>query len=184
MARITVEDCLEKMNNRFELVLVAADRARQLLTGEAKTRLDWGKDKATVLALREIAGGLVEIDEFTNRVRSVHKEEKEEPLFPVSSKPSLGMMESLASAVESSTSAPKQEVERRPFESSSAPSGRTSSAMASMIPSVVLDKDRSTEDSKTLSANIIPPVMVSASQPANSASDEDKDAESDEGASS
>lgn len=57
MARITVEDCLEKVNNRFELVLLAAKRARQLESGEAEPTLDWENDKATVVALREIAAG-------------------------------------------------------------------------------------------------------------------------------
>jgi DNA-directed RNA polymerase subunit omega len=58
MARITVEDCLDNVANRFELVLVAAKRARQLANGAATT-LAWENDKPTVLALREIADGLV-----------------------------------------------------------------------------------------------------------------------------
>lgn len=57
MARVTVEDCVEKIPNRFELVLVAAKRARKLTTGAAQPCLDWENDKATVLALREIAAG-------------------------------------------------------------------------------------------------------------------------------
>lgn len=57
MARVTVEDCLEYVDNRFELVLVASKRARQLANG-AETTLEWDKDKPTVLALREIAEGL------------------------------------------------------------------------------------------------------------------------------
>ena len=56
MARITVEDCLEKVDNRFHLVRVASKRARQLMNGKDPT-LDWDNDKATVLALREIAAG-------------------------------------------------------------------------------------------------------------------------------
>ncbi len=58
MARITVEDCLENVANRFELVLVAAKRARQLSHGQ-EARLPWENDKPTVMALREIAEGLV-----------------------------------------------------------------------------------------------------------------------------
>jgi DNA-directed RNA polymerase subunit omega len=58
MARITVEDCLENVDNRFQLVLVATKRARQLSRG-AEGKLPWENDKATVLALREIAEGLV-----------------------------------------------------------------------------------------------------------------------------
>jgi len=56
MARVTVEDCLEHIDNRFNLVLVAAKRARQLANGKDAT-LAWDNDKATVLALREIAEG-------------------------------------------------------------------------------------------------------------------------------
>ena len=58
MARVTVEDCLENIANRFELVLLASKRARQLSRGVAPL-VDWDKDKPTVVALREIAGGLV-----------------------------------------------------------------------------------------------------------------------------
>ncbi len=58
MARITVEDCLDNVANRFELVLVASKRARQLANGAATT-LAWENDKPTVLALREIADGLI-----------------------------------------------------------------------------------------------------------------------------
>lgn len=56
MARVTVEDCLEKVNTRFQLVLVAARRARQLSAG-AEASLPWENDKPTVMALREIAAG-------------------------------------------------------------------------------------------------------------------------------
>ena len=56
MARITVEDCLEKVENRFHLVRVASKRARQIMNGKEPT-LNWDNDKATVLALREIAAG-------------------------------------------------------------------------------------------------------------------------------
>jgi DNA-directed RNA polymerase subunit omega len=58
MARLTVEDCLEHVDNRFNLVLLAAKRARALALG-AKPLLDVENDKPTVLALREIAAGLV-----------------------------------------------------------------------------------------------------------------------------
>nr|VFK39322.1 MAG: DNA-directed RNA polymerase subunit omega [Candidatus Kentron sp. SD]VFK44037.1 MAG: DNA-directed RNA polymerase subunit omega [Candidatus Kentron sp. SD]VFK77776.1 MAG: DNA-directed RNA polymerase subunit omega [Candidatus Kentron sp. SD] len=59
MARITVEDCLEKTASRFELVLLASKRARQLSRG-AIPLLDEDGDKPTVLALREIAAGQVD----------------------------------------------------------------------------------------------------------------------------
>lgn len=57
MARVTVEDCLRFVNNRFELVLLAAKRARQLARGSVEPVVPWGGDKATVVALREIATG-------------------------------------------------------------------------------------------------------------------------------
>ncbi|SCN46951.1 DNA-directed RNA polymerase subunit omega [methanotrophic endosymbiont of Bathymodiolus puteoserpentis (Logatchev)] len=58
MARVTVEDCLDNVGNRFELVLLAAKRARQLEKG-AEEFVPRGKDKVTVIALREIAEGHV-----------------------------------------------------------------------------------------------------------------------------
>ena len=63
MARITVEDCLKTVPNRFELVLAATYRARQLVQGHA-ARVD-AKDKATVVALREIAAGVTDRDTLT-----------------------------------------------------------------------------------------------------------------------
>lgn len=59
MARITVEDCMQNVDNLFELVLIAAKRARQLSNG-APTELEWENDKPTVVALREIAEGTVD----------------------------------------------------------------------------------------------------------------------------
>jgi len=58
MARVTVEDCLDKIDNRFELVLLATRRARQLEHGK-EPLVDWDNDKPTVVALREIAEGLI-----------------------------------------------------------------------------------------------------------------------------
>lgn len=58
MARTTVEDCLENVDNRFQLVLVASKRARAISKG-ADTMVDVHDDKPTVIALREIAKGLV-----------------------------------------------------------------------------------------------------------------------------
>ncbi|SMM97798.1 DNA-directed RNA polymerase omega subunit [uncultured Candidatus Thioglobus sp.] len=59
MARVTVEECLDFVENRFELVLVAAKRAHQLSSGGHRSTLDVGKDKPTVVALREIEAGLI-----------------------------------------------------------------------------------------------------------------------------
>jgi DNA-directed RNA polymerase subunit omega len=58
MARVTVEDCLAHVDNRFDLVLLATKRARQLANGVEPT-LPWDKDKPTVMALREIADGRI-----------------------------------------------------------------------------------------------------------------------------
>ena len=67
MARITVDACLEKVPNRFELTLLAAYRARQLANGsEPLVPVHGNKDKATVIALREIAAGKVGV-EMLNR---------------------------------------------------------------------------------------------------------------------
>lgn len=59
MARITVEDCLENIENRFELVLTATKRARQIGHG-AEPLVEEENDKPTVIALREIADGLID----------------------------------------------------------------------------------------------------------------------------
>lgn len=67
MARVTVEDCLDRVDNRFQLVLVATKRARQVAMG-AQPMVDGGNDKPTVIALREIADGHVDrgiLDEVT-----------------------------------------------------------------------------------------------------------------------
>jgi DNA-directed RNA polymerase subunit omega len=58
MARVTVEDCLENVESRFELVLLASKRARQLVAGKEPT-VAWENDKATVVALREIGEGKI-----------------------------------------------------------------------------------------------------------------------------
>jgi DNA-directed RNA polymerase subunit omega len=59
MARVTVEDCLENVDNRFELVMVASKRARQIATEGKDALVPLENDKPSVLALREIAEGLV-----------------------------------------------------------------------------------------------------------------------------
>jgi DNA-directed RNA polymerase subunit omega len=71
MARVTVEDCLDKIGNRFQLVLVATKRARQIAHGKAPLVAE-ENDKPTVLALREIAHGVVD--------ESILTEKPEDPL--------------------------------------------------------------------------------------------------------
>lgn len=63
MARVTVEDCIEKISNRFELVMVAAQRARKIGSGASLT-LDRDNDKNPVVALREIAEETVNIEDL------------------------------------------------------------------------------------------------------------------------
>tara|TARA_Y100001935_G_C17308696_1_gene514169 strand:+ start:4014 stop:4271 length:258 start_codon:yes stop_codon:yes gene_type:complete len=62
MARITVEDCLEKVESRFDLVLKAADRARDLISTSAEPLIETENDKPTIIALREIADGVLDED--------------------------------------------------------------------------------------------------------------------------
>ncbi|MDO5652249.1 MAG: DNA-directed RNA polymerase subunit omega [Moraxella sp.] len=82
MARVTIEDCLDNVDNRFELVLVASRRARQLAKGSVEPTVVPDNDKPTVLALREIADGHVtraildEPEELPTR--------KPEPVFDLS----------------------------------------------------------------------------------------------------
>jgi DNA-directed RNA polymerase subunit omega len=59
MARVTVEDCLTQVENRFELVILSSKRARQLANG-AEATLPWDKDKPTVMALRELAENTID----------------------------------------------------------------------------------------------------------------------------
>lgn len=70
MARITVEDCLDHVDNRFELVLVGAKRARQISVGGKEPGVEWENDKPTVVALREIEQGIVTSDILTQEETS------------------------------------------------------------------------------------------------------------------
>lgn len=70
MARITVEDCLDKVENRFQLVMVASKRARQIATGGHKPLVKEEGDKPTVLALRELEEGLISV-ESVNRQEDI-----------------------------------------------------------------------------------------------------------------
>ena len=67
MARITVEDCIDKFESRFELVLVASNRARKLHSGESPT-VEKDNDKPTVIALREIADESLPIDSLKDKL--------------------------------------------------------------------------------------------------------------------
>jgi DNA-directed RNA polymerase subunit omega len=76
MARVTVEDCLDKVDNRFQLVLVASKRARQLANG-VQPLLEWENDKPTIVALREIAGGLIGPAILDEPIHPVFEDEEE-----------------------------------------------------------------------------------------------------------
>lgn len=73
MARVTVEDCLENVDNRFELVMLATKRARQIAVHGAEPLVDIEGDKPTVIALREIAAGLISTE--TMRVQDAEDAE-------------------------------------------------------------------------------------------------------------
>lgn len=60
MARITIEDCLKHVDNRFELVIIASKRAQMLSKNPSLARVDWANDKPPVVALREIAAGKID----------------------------------------------------------------------------------------------------------------------------
>ena len=74
MARTTVEDCLENVDNRFQLVLIASKRAREISMG-AEPMVEIDNDKPTVIALREIAAGLVDASILDKTSARVHAEE-------------------------------------------------------------------------------------------------------------
>ncbi|MCZ2722666.1 DNA-directed RNA polymerase subunit omega [Marinomonas sp. 15G1-11] len=73
MARVTVEDCLENVENRFQLVMIASKRARQLATGGEEAKVDVENDKVTVVALREIAENLVNAGNVDIKKQPIHE---------------------------------------------------------------------------------------------------------------
>jgi DNA-directed RNA polymerase subunit omega len=87
MARITVEDCLPLVDNRFALVLLGAKRARQLMAG-ARPIIEISKNKPPVLALREIATGHVKFDRDVREALS-GKYAEEDPKAPAAAAPAI-----------------------------------------------------------------------------------------------
>ena len=79
MARVTVEDAVDKIGNRFDLVLIASRRARQIATGGKDPLVEEENDKPTVIALREIEEGLIttEVMNDTDRHEQVQQESAE-----------------------------------------------------------------------------------------------------------
>ena len=83
MARVTVEDAVEQIGNRFDLVLVAARRARQLATEGKTPQVDMGNDKPTVTALREIEQGLVTAASIeAEEIRDQQHQDRQDALGP------------------------------------------------------------------------------------------------------
>jgi DNA-directed RNA polymerase subunit omega len=74
MARVTVEDAVEAIGNRFDLIMVASKRARQLATGGKDPMVEWDNDKPTVVALREIEAGFVTKDNVERLGKNIVEE--------------------------------------------------------------------------------------------------------------
>jgi DNA-directed RNA polymerase subunit omega len=75
MARITIEDCLKVVENRFNMVLLASERARKLMRGSVDPLVPQEHDKPTVIALREIAGGFLTQETRAPQAKPVTEEE-------------------------------------------------------------------------------------------------------------
>jgi DNA-directed RNA polymerase, omega subunit len=84
MARVTVQDAVEKVGNRFDLVLIAARRARQLQTGNKDPLVPEENDKDTVIALREIEEGLINLAILDARDRKEQQEQEAAEINAVS----------------------------------------------------------------------------------------------------
>ena len=107
MARITVEDCIDKFPSRFELVLVASQRARKLHSGDNPT-IEKDNDKNTVIALREIGDSAISVNDMKENLiqeyQTVTINDEEEENFQLESSNSVDS--------EDTTSAPSLEVEK------------------------------------------------------------------------
>ncbi|BBL74801.1 DNA-directed RNA polymerase subunit omega [Methylomagnum ishizawai] len=82
MARVTVEDCLRNVDNRFQLVLLASKRARELSRRPDEAKIPWENDKCTVVALREIAADLITRD-YLNVAPKADRFSIERPPLPL-----------------------------------------------------------------------------------------------------
>ncbi len=83
MARVTVEDAVEKVGNRFDLILVASRRARQIAVGGKEPLVDEENDKPTVIALREIEEGLIDAATMDQQERMAKREQEAAELAAV-----------------------------------------------------------------------------------------------------
>jgi DNA-directed RNA polymerase subunit omega len=106
MARVTVEDCVDKIPNRFELILIAANRARGIRSGSAIT-IERENDKDPVVALREIAEKTISADDMRERlIHSIQKqvevdepEAEAAPMLPQELRPILGRDDATIDAI-------------------------------------------------------------------------------------
>tara|TARA_Y100000591_G_C21632306_1_gene593431 strand:+ start:418 stop:831 length:414 start_codon:yes stop_codon:yes gene_type:complete len=99
MARVTVEDCIEKIPNRFDLVLTAAQRARNIQKGELLT-IDRDDDKNPVIALREIADETVDINQIEEHIiQSMQRLNESEEEVTVSDEASVTADEDMAKMI-------------------------------------------------------------------------------------
>ncbi|MCG8378271.1 MAG: DNA-directed RNA polymerase subunit omega [Proteobacteria bacterium] len=107
MARITVEDCLDKVDNRFELVMVSSKRARQLQIEGKDPMVSVDNDKPTVIALREIADGLVDSEILVEKP-SVELEDVEEGFEGSTEGPVEGSVEESAAVIDQEEQPPAE----------------------------------------------------------------------------
>jgi DNA-directed RNA polymerase subunit omega len=153
MARITVEDCLDKIDNQFDLVLVAAKRARRLANG-ADALVELENDKPTVVALREIAAGLINeeiLAEMSQPADDILSSEDAEELLASTPLPSLdSAIESLMPPVFVAEKSPQAGIARA-FENAAAqqaesaakaePKPKPAATPAEELPEIVISLD-------------------------------------------
>ena len=130
MARVTVEDCLGKVENRFQLVLVASKRARQLANG-VQPLVEWENDKPTIVALREIAEGLIDASILEEPLYPVMEEEETEEEKAADEIAAVDEQAETKAAADTTETAPAEATEKAPAEATEkAPAEATEKAPA------------------------------------------------------
>ena len=130
MARVTVEDCLGKVENRFQLVLVASKRARQLANG-VQPLVEWENDKPTIVALREIAEGLIDASILDEPLYPVMEEEETEEEKAADEIAAVDEQAETKAAADTTEKAPAEAAEKAPAEATEkAPAEATEKAPA------------------------------------------------------
>lgn len=120
MARVTVEDCLQNVKNRFELVMLASKRARQLMRGSSEPKVAWENDKATVVALREIAMGYTDFSD-AHHAESIPFTAHTETIVTIDLSDTSDATETEETPEETDTSAPSEESDHETSVSGSTP---------------------------------------------------------------